>query len=89
MNFTEHTHERTASLCSWDDVAATLRHLTVAELQILGITRLAYMTGEELEDGTAIYTVHGADGAPLAVVDELDTAVELVYGRNMILLPVH
>jgi hypothetical protein len=89
MNFTTQDRQQVVAIGSWDDVAASLRHLTVAELQILGITRLAYLTGQELINGAVVYTVHGADGAPLAVVDEVDVAVELVYSRNMILLPVH
>lgn len=66
-----------------------IRHLTDGQFRVLGLTRIAYLTGLLTGDGAVQYVLRGADGEAVAVVEQLDDAVELVTGLGVMLVAVH
>jgi hypothetical protein len=67
---------------------ADARLMTAAELRQLGVSRLVYLT-VGMADGQTSFAIHGADGVALAVVDDIDLAVELVSAHGMNFVAVH
>jgi hypothetical protein len=65
------------------------RRLTAGQLRVLGLTRIAYLTGPRPGDGLADYVVRGADGVAVAAFDELDLVLEVVDRLGLALVPVH
>jgi hypothetical protein len=76
-----------------DDAAQTasgdIRHLSAGQLRMLGMARVAYMSGLRAGDGTVEYAIHGADGGTVAIVDDLEVALDLVERLGVTLVPVH
>jgi hypothetical protein len=66
-----------------------VRHLTTAQLQVLGLPWLAYLTATRSAEGVVDYVIYAADGMPVAAVDEFDLALDLVDHLGMTLTPVH
>jgi len=66
-----------------------VRHLTTGQLRMLGLAQIAYLTALQSHRGEVEYIIHGADGAAVAAVDELDLAFELVDRLGVRLVPVH
>jgi hypothetical protein len=56
---------------------------------MLGMARVAYMSGLRAGDGTVEYAIHGADGGTVAIVDDLEVALDLVERLGVTLVPVH
>lgn len=74
---------------NYNEIAAVLRGISPAEFQLLGATVVAYAKPIRTEDGTQAYAIHAGDGTPLAMVDDLAIAIDLLADRDMTLLPVH
>jgi hypothetical protein len=64
------------------------RQMTRAQLRRLGVPRLVYLRCG-MVDGQKAYAVHAADGTAIAVVDDVEVAVELVSDNHMIFVAVH
>ena len=64
------------------------RRMTSAQLRRLGLPRLVYLRCGTV-DGEPAYAVHAADGTAIAVVEDLDVAVELANENNMVFVAVH
>lgn len=83
--------DETIDAFSRDDAVqiADPRQMTRAQLRRLGVPRLVYLRGCGMVDGQAAYAVHAADGTAIAVVDDVEVAVELVSDNHMIFVAVH
>jgi hypothetical protein len=64
------------------------RRMTRAQLRRLGLPRLVYLRSGTV-DGQTAFAVHAADGTTIAVVEDLDVAMELASESNMIFVAVH
>ncbi|HEY2618839.1 MAG TPA: DUF1150 family protein [Acetobacteraceae bacterium] len=64
------------------------RQMTRSQLRRLGLPRLVYLRCGTV-DGQASFAIHAADGTAIAVVEDLDVAMELASESNMIFVAVH
>jgi hypothetical protein len=64
------------------------RRMTRAQLRRLGVSQLAYLRSG-LRNGEPAFAIHAADGTAMAVVEDIDLAVELVSEQGMIFVAVH
>ncbi|HME27565.1 MAG TPA: DUF1150 family protein [Acetobacteraceae bacterium] len=64
------------------------RQMTRSQLRRLGLPRLVYLRCGTV-DGQPAYAVHAADGTAVAVVEDLEVAIELASENNMIFVAVH
>ncbi len=80
-----HTTEFTS-----DEIAAVAdpRRMTRSELRRLGMPRLVYLR-RGMIDGQPAFAIHAADGTAMAVVEDVDVALELVAENHMTFVPVH
>jgi len=81
MRFAEHSD--TAELASRD-----LRQMTRGELLRLGMPRVVYLRCGTI-DGQPAYAIHAADGTAMAVVEDIDVAIELASEHDMTFVAVH
>jgi hypothetical protein len=82
--------DETIDSLSRDDAMqlADPRQMTRAQLRRLGVPRLVYLRCG-MVDCQKAYAVHAADGTAIAVVDDVEVAVELVSDNHMIFVAVH
>jgi hypothetical protein len=71
-----------------DAETADVRCMTQGELQRLGVSSVVYLRPGMI-DGQMAYAIHGADGCPMAVVEDIELAVELVSEHGMAFVAVH
>ncbi|HEY1932206.1 MAG TPA: DUF1150 family protein [Acetobacteraceae bacterium] len=71
------------------EIETMLSGVSSLQFQLLGLAEMTYAKPVHIETGIAAYSIHAADGTPLAMVDDLATALALVGEHNMILLRVH
>ena len=71
-----------------DRRTAALRQMTVDQLLGLGAHRVAYMR-TRICKGERLVVLYGADGVPLAAVDDVETAVEIAAKRGLEFIAVH
>jgi hypothetical protein len=64
------------------------RRMTRAQLRRLGVPRMVYLRCG-MVGGQKAYAVHAADGTEIAVVDDVEVAVQLVSDNHMIFVTVH
>jgi hypothetical protein len=69
---------------SQDQTIAALRHITVEQLRNLGARQVVYLKAGT-RNGEQAFGVFGADGTPLAVVDDVETAMVMVPNTASIL----
>ncbi|ATU73464.1 hypothetical protein SXCC_03301 [Gluconacetobacter sp. SXCC-1] len=62
--------------------------VTAGELRGLGMETVAYIRAVEME-GQGAFAIHAADGTPLAVTDDHETAVRAILQHEMMLVPLH
>jgi hypothetical protein len=72
-----------------DRTTFVLRQMTASQLQQLGVRRLAYAKVGRLDGRGAVYFVHAADGQLLAMLDNVNLALEFAIQNNLILVPVN
>lgn len=65
-----------------------LRGMTVQDLAVLGLNDVAYVKTIQVEGETA-YSVHAADGAQIAVMDDRDVAFAAIRQGDMEPVSVH
>ncbi|QDH24848.1 DUF1150 family protein [Neokomagataea tanensis] len=72
-----------SNLPTEETLPSDLRHITDQQLRVLGMSRLAYLrTG--VEDGESVITIHAADGTPMAVADDEESAMDAILEHEMI-----
>jgi hypothetical protein len=71
-----------------DNTAPALRQMTAGQLLYLGTRQVAYLKVGSL-DGEPAFLIYGADGAPLEVVDAIETAMEVVAESGLRFVTVH
>lgn len=59
-----------------------LRNLSNQDFLAFGVNQIAYIKPAQVM-GRDVYTLHGADGSPLAVIDNFDAAVMAVRQNDM------
>jgi hypothetical protein len=64
------------------------RHMTRVQLRQLGMPRIVYLRSGTI-DGHTAYAIHAADGTALAVVEDIELAVELASENDMTFVPLH
>ena len=62
---------------------AYIKALTSEEAQA------AYPTIEDLPEGLNLYALHAADGTPIALTDDMGTAIEHALGDELEIAPLH
>ncbi|MCE2565959.1 DUF1150 family protein [Komagataeibacter sp. FNDCF1] len=70
------------------EVAASPHIITTGELRGLGMESVAYIRAVQVE-GEDAFAIHAADGTPMAVTDDRETAVNAILQHEMILVPLH
>ena len=81
-------HSIAASGKSADRRTAALRQMTADQLLGLGTYRVAYLRAGTY-DGERLFVLYGADGVPLAAVDNVEAAVELATEHGLEFIAVH
>jgi len=71
-----------------DRRTAALRHMTAEELLHLGTHQVAYLK-VGMRDGEMRFVLYGADGAPLVMAEDVETAVEMAAERGLGFVSVH
>lgn len=62
---------------------ADLRLITVPQLRTLGMSQLAYVRSV-MHDGELMVAIHAADGTPMAVADDEESAMDAILEHEMI-----
>lgn len=65
-----------------------VRQMTAAELRRLGVPSLVYLR-EGTVDGQVAYAIHAADGSAVAIVEDVEVAIELVAEHGLNFVTVH
>jgi hypothetical protein len=71
-----------------EPISADPRRMTRGELLQLGLPRLVYLRCGTV-DGHPAYALHAADGTAMAVVEDLEVAIELASENDMMFVSVH
>jgi hypothetical protein len=71
-----------------DQTTAALRRITSEQLLHLGTRQVVYLR-VGLHDGELAFAIYGADGVPLVVVDDVDSAVAMAAERGLDFVAVH
>jgi hypothetical protein len=80
MRFAEHSVA--------EPTGADPRQMTRGELLRLGVPRLVYLRCGTV-DGQQAYAIHAADGTAMAVVEDIEVAIELASEHDMTFVSVH
>ena len=73
---------------AFDTRIADVRHITEAQLLRLGVHSIVYLRRGTL-DGEAAYAIHAADGTRVAIVEDVELALELAAENGMTFVAVH
>jgi len=65
-----------------------IRRLSDKELRELGMSKLAYVK-TVMMDGELMFAIHAADGTPMAVAGDEETAMDAIIEHEMIPALVH
>ena len=69
-------------------VLPDIRHLTEAQLASLGVSRIAYVRAVRV-NGVEAFSIHAADGTPMALAANFEVALAAVNQNEMIPALVH
>lgn len=69
-------------------VAVDIRHLTQKQLASLGVSRIAYVRRVTV-NGVDAFSIHAADGTPMALAADFDVALAAVNQNEMVPALVH
>jgi hypothetical protein len=64
------------------------RRMTRSQLRQLGVSMVVYLRSGT-RDGQVAFAIHAADGNAMAIVDDIDLAVELVSEQGLVFVSVH
>ena len=70
------------------DRRSALRRMTQEQLLQLGMSYVAYLRSG-VHEGQELFAVHGADGIPVVVTDDLDAAIESAVEQGLNFVAVH
>lgn len=70
------------------EFVADVRHMTTGQLRELGVSSVVYLRAGTM-DGQPAYAIHAADGTAMALVEDIELAVDLVAERGMAFVTVH
>ena len=70
------------------EVVPDIRHLTEAQLASLGVSRIAYVRAVRV-NGVEAFSIHAADGTPMALAADFAVALAAVNQNEMIHALVH
>jgi hypothetical protein len=70
------------------DTIAAARHMTAAQLLLLGTRQVVYLKAGMRDDEPA-FMLYGADGTALVMVDTVETAIEMVAEHGLSFVAVH
>ena len=73
---------------SFEPECADPRQMTRGELLRLGLPRLAYLRCGMI-DGQPAYALHAADGTAMAVVEDIEVAIDIASEKDMLFVSVH
>jgi hypothetical protein len=73
---------------SQDQTIAALRHITAEQLRNLGARQVVYLKAGT-RNGEKAFVVFGADGTSLVVVNDIETAVEMVAEHGLDFVSLH
>ena len=65
-----------------------IRHLTAEQLAGLGVSQIAYVK-QVLMNGNVAFSIHAADGTPMAMADSCDVALAAIRQHEMLPTLVH
>ena len=65
-----------------------IRRLSVQQLQVLGMAQIAYVK-PVMVDGAAAFSIHAADGTPMALAGDCDVAFAAIRQHEMMPILVH
>ncbi len=65
-----------------------VHHITAQQLQMLGMSQMAYIKPVKTQDGVA-YAIHAADGTPMALATDPNSAIEAIHEHQMAAALVH
>lgn len=68
--------------------ATALRGMSSEQFRHLGLNQVAYVR-VRLRDGDLFFLIHGADGVPVATVEDLEGAVEIAAEQGLDFVTVH
>jgi hypothetical protein len=71
-----------------EPACADPRKMTRGELLTLGLPRLAYLRCGTI-DGQPAYALHAADGTAMAIVEDIEVAIDLASEKDMLFVSVH
>ena len=71
-----------------DTALRDIRDLSVSELAALGVSQVAYIRPVTV-DGSAAFSIHAADGTPMALTGDRDVAVAAIRQHEMVATLVH
>jgi len=71
-----------------DQTIAALRHITAEQLRHLGTRQVVYLKAGT-RGGEQAFVVFGADGTPLVVADDVETAAAVVAGHGLDFVTLH
>jgi hypothetical protein len=71
-----------------DTTRSDIRHLSIQQLAQLGVSQVAYVR-PVLMNGALGFAIHAADGTPMAVAAEQETALEAIRQHDMLPLLLH
>ena len=63
--------------------------VTIDELRQIGLCEVAYVTGIIKDDGECDFTINGADGVAVTVLDDLQAVWEFARSHELMLVTVH
>jgi hypothetical protein len=69
-------------------VTFDVRHMSEQQLAALGVSHIAYVK-PVMVNGVQGFSIHAADGTPMAVAGDRDVAVAAVMQHEMLALSVH
>lgn len=66
-----------------DESVVDVRYLTESQLKSLGVSQMAYVK-TVMVNGEVVFAIHGADGAPMAITDNVKTAFAAIVQQEMV-----
>ena len=75
------THDASADAAD-ARVVFDIRHLSTDQLAKLGVAQIAYVKSVSL-NGSAAFAIHAADGTPMALTEDRDTAFAVIRQHEM------
>lgn len=70
------------------EVRVDIRHLTQGQLASLGVSQIAYVR-PVVVNGVTAFSIHAADGTPMALAADFDVALAAVNQNEMVPALVH